>query len=95
LKKKKYILLHPDEIPPEEHSISKWKHFLPPIVNYYIGKSIQNTSTDFDQEFVHLLNKGHKAKHNYINTYKSKHILHTYSIVESINDIVRDKGLLL
>lgn len=95
LKKREYNLLHPDEIPPDELRISKWKHFLPPIVDISIAKSLKGTSSDYDSETVSLIQKGHKDQHEHINMYKSKIIQHTFAIVETINDIVKSKEVLL
>ena len=95
LKKREYMLLHPNEIPPDEHSVSKWKSFLPPIVDFSIVGSLHGTSSEFDEETVELIRKGHKSTHEHLNIYVSKNIQHTYGIVESINTIVKSKSLLL
>lgn len=95
LKKREYMLLHPEEVTPDEHSISKWKHFLPPVVDYSISKSLQGTSHEFDKDFLELMKKGHREQREKLNIYKSKNIQNTYGIIENINEIVKTKGLLL
>lgn len=95
LKKREYMLLHPEEVTPDEHSISKWKHFLPPVVDYSISKSLQGTSHEFDKDFLELMKKGHREQRDKLNIYKSKNIQNTYAIIENINQIVSTKGLLL
>lgn len=94
LKKKEYMILNPDQIPPESHSISKWKQFLPPVVDFSVG-NVHNVSGDFAGELMEMLGKGHRDQQSAIDTYKSKNILFTYGIVENINAIVKTKSLLL
>jgi hypothetical protein len=95
LKKREYMIVHPAEIPPEEHSISKWVHFQPPIVSYEIAKSIHGTTGDFDNELLSLIRKGHADQTKHLDMYRSKTMQNTYGIVENINDIVKSKELLL
>ena len=95
LKKKDYILLNPDTMIEREHNITKWRHFLPPIVEFEISSNLQGVSHEFNKEFVNLLRKGNKDQHNFVNTYKSKNILHSYAIIETINRVVKSKDLLL
>ena len=94
MKKKEYILLNPDQIPPESHSISKWKQFLPPVVEFSVG-NVHNVSSDFAGELMEMFGKGHRDQQSAIDTYKSKNIMFTYGIVENINTIVKTKSLLL
>ena len=94
MKKKEYILLNPDQIPPESHSISKWKHFLPPVVEFSVG-NVHNVSSDFAGELMEMFGKGHRDQQSAIDAYKSKNIMFTYGIVENINAIVKTKSLLL
>ena len=94
MKKKEYILLNPDQIPPESHSISKWKQFLPPVVEFSVG-NVHNVSSDFAGELMEMFGKGHRDQQSAIDAYKSKNIMFTYGIVENINTIVKTKSLLL
>jgi len=94
LKKKEYMLLNPDQIPPESHSISKWKHFLPPLVDFSVG-NVHNVSGEFAGELMEMLGKGHRDQQAAIDTYKSKNIFLTYGVVENINAIVKTKSVLL
>ena len=95
LKKKEYLLLNPDIEKIKEHSISKWKHFLPPIVDVNVIHDIQGVTYEFNKNFVDTLKKGNKDQHDSIQVYKSKNIRHSYAIVESINKNVKSKELLL
>jgi hypothetical protein len=95
LKKREYIVLNPDTIPNEEHSITKWHQYLPPVVQYSIVKKINNISADFHKEFIELLNNGKANQHHYYNIIKSKANQYGYAIMEAINKIVKSKDLLL
>ena len=95
LKKKQYVVLNPQTITSEEHSIKKWVHFLPPVVNYSIIKKINNISPDFHREFVALMNDGKPKQHEYYNIMKSKASQYGFAIIEAINKIVKSKDLIL
>jgi hypothetical protein len=43
LKKRQYIILNPETVTSEEHSITKWVHYLPPVVNYSIVKKLHKS----------------------------------------------------
>jgi hypothetical protein len=36
------MILNPDLIAPEEHNISKWRTFLPPVVDFNVTKKLKN-----------------------------------------------------
>jgi hypothetical protein len=95
MKKREYIILRPDDIPIEEHSISKWKHFLPPIIPYTVKRNLHNVSSDFHKELLTLMQNGNLSQREFIDTYKSKNIIFSYAIIESINNIADTKSLLL
>lgn len=96
VKKREYLILHPTEtFVDKEHSISKWRHFLPPLVDFTLSKSVQSTSHEFDRDFVEQIRKGSKDQHTSICVYKSKANLFGYAVIGAINDMVKTKGLLL
>jgi len=95
LKKREYMVLHPEETVPKEHRISKWTGFLPPIVEYSVSNRITGTGADFDKETLELLKKGHRDQSKHIAIYQSKIIYHGYGVIEKINDVVRSKTILL
>ena len=96
LRKKEYLEMHPaEQAVDKEHSVSKWRHFLPPIVDFNLTKSVQNTSYEFDKDFLEQIRKGSKDQNTSICVYKSKGTLFGYAIIEAINNIVKSKGLLL
>jgi len=93
--KRNFILLNPETVAPEEHSISKWQHFLPPVVDFEIVKRLKNVATDFKSEFMKQLHDGSKYQHESIGVLKGKIIQHGYGIIEVIDTIVNSKELIL
>uniref|UniRef100_A0A6C0DSA2 Uncharacterized protein n=1 Tax=viral metagenome TaxID=1070528 RepID=A0A6C0DSA2_9ZZZZ len=94
VRKREYMLLHRDETAPHEHSISKWFHFLPPVVDYSIS-NVRNVTGEFETDFKELIKKGHREQHEYLNVLKSKAALFGFSVIESINNAVKKQNLLL
>ncbi len=94
LKKREYMVLNPDENKEHEHSITKWRHFLPAVVEY-TAPAVGTSSAELGAEFLRAMKQGHKSQRDLLNAYKSKNIMHTYAIVETINKIVKEKELLL
>lgn len=94
LKKREYILLNPDDTIPEEHSVSKWVSYLPPIVDVSL-KQLNNITEQFEKEMVDLIKNGNRKQRTMINIVKSKNILFGYGIIGIINEIVKKKELLL
>ena len=94
-KKREYKLLNPELVAPQEHRISKWVHFLPPVIDFSVVKTLHTISTDFKRDFVELLKRGHSDQHASIATLKSKVFQYGCGIIESINHVVKTKDLLL
>jgi hypothetical protein len=95
VEKREYLLLQPDYIIPETHAISKWVHFLPPVVKYTLDKSIQNVTSEFKQELNALLKSGNVKQNHFINIVKGKNMYYGYHIINKINELVKDKDMLL
>lgn len=93
--KKEYILLHPDTVVPEEHKLQKWLHFLPPIVKTNVTKGLKNVTSDFKQDMLEKMKKGDSKQLQSLMILESKNVQHGYAIIESINEIVREKDQLL
>jgi len=93
--KRQYITLFPELSTPEEHSISKWRHFLPPIVEFSVIKRAVNIGGDFQKELLEVMRKGKKDQYDYFHVLQSKVDVFSYAIIESINHIVKNKELLL
>ena len=93
--KKEYLLLHPDEEVPEEHSIEKWRHFLPPVVEFSVLSDLHNVASDFKSHLMETLKKGHKDQFAQLGVIKSRIHSHTFGIIESIYNIVKNRASLL
>jgi len=94
-KKQEYVLLNPENISVEEHSIEKWLRFMPPIVSFEVSKSLTNISSDFQSDLIDVMRKGHKDQFSSIEVLKSKLIKYSYGIIEVVNKIVKTKNLVL
>lgn len=95
LKKRQYMELYPELVSIQEHNISKWHHFLPPVVPLDNIKSLKNVGSDFKNDFMELLRKGSTDQFQYHNVLKSKVSRFGFGIIEAINHIVRDKDAVL
>jgi hypothetical protein len=93
--KKEYVLLMPEEIVPKEHTIEKWTAFLPPIVEIHVLTTLRNVAQDFKSDLKETLRKGHREQHAHINMLKTKIAAHVYGIIETINNTVHGKKLIL
>uniref|UniRef100_A0A6C0HYS7 Uncharacterized protein n=1 Tax=viral metagenome TaxID=1070528 RepID=A0A6C0HYS7_9ZZZZ len=93
-KKIEYIALSSDkEIVPDQHRIEKWQQFMPPLKDTSI--KFETVSSDFIKELWSLMRKGHKDQSEKELTFKSKVALYGNAIIESIQEIVKTKTLLL
>jgi hypothetical protein len=93
--KKEYMLLHNDQIVPEEHKIQKWKHFLPPIVKINIMNNLKNVSNEFKVDMVEKMKKGDPRQFNSLMILNHKVLQHSFGIIDAINEIVNTKDQLL
>jgi len=94
-KKREYVLLNPDSNVPEEHHIDKWRHFMPPVVQFSIVKTLHNVSTEFKADLLKSMRDGRRSQHQDINAVRSKMVQYSYGIIELINSIIKDKDLFL
>jgi hypothetical protein len=95
VKKREFILLNPELTAPAEHNISKWIHFLPPIVNFTVDKKTRSVASDFESDLLEMMRKGNRSQLDAINILKSKIMFFGYGIIEAINNIVVKKDTLL
>lgn len=95
VKKREFMLLYPDEIVPEEHSIERWKLFLPPIIPVGKIQNLQDVSNDFEKELVNLVTKQHRDQRKNLGIIQQKIIKFGYAIIDEINKITKSKDLLL
>jgi hypothetical protein len=94
-KKKEYLILEPNEPIPAEHNIQKWKHFLPPIVEFSVTKGLSNITNEFKNDLLETMRKGHKDQNHHIHVLKNKVKSFSFGVIENINKIVHQKNLLL
>lgn len=93
-KKRQFLLENPDQFIPEEHSIEKWKQFMPPIVPVVIPR-VQPLTRDFERGFLDTVKKGHIDQLKQLNTIQSKSSLFGFSVSNNINTIVNKEEPLL
>jgi len=95
VQKKEFLLLHPEEEVPKEHSIEKWRGFLPPVVEFSVISTLHNVAADFKSHLLETLKKGHKDQFSQLGVVRSRIHAHTYGILENIYNIVKNKTSLL
>tara|TARA_B100001059_G_scaffold236346_1_gene286326 strand:+ start:1341 stop:7310 length:5970 start_codon:yes stop_codon:yes gene_type:complete len=84
--KMEYLLSSDDTDIPEEHSVSKWKTFMPPLIPVKVS-ALRNISADFKKNIVDYPDANLQLR--------SKMMAHSYAIIESIQDIVtKEKPIL-
>jgi len=93
--KREYMVLYPELISIQEHNISKWHHFLPPVVPLDNMSSLRNVGSDFKSDFMEFMNKGNMEQYQSYFVAKSKVAKFGFGIIESINKIVTKKELVL
>ena len=94
-KKNEYLLQHPELDVPDELSLKQWIHFLPPVVPYEVVKSLKGIPNDYKNELDEMQKTGNKLQRKQLDMFKSKMVGFSYAIIENINTIVKNKGLLL
>ena len=92
--KTNYLLTNTVSDIPEEHDISKWLQFLPPLVNFKI-KHLVNVSSEFKKSLMSDLRNGTVNQRDKVLVVDSKIIQFSLAIVERINTIVKRNQLLL
>jgi hypothetical protein len=94
LEKTDYLLTNPINDIPEEHDISKWRQFLPPLVPFKI-KHLANISEEFKKTLIHDLRNGLPKQNERIQVIASKIIIFSLSVQEAIDEVVKKNKLLL
>ena len=95
VKKREYLLLHPEENIPTKHSIEKWLHFQPPTVEIHVLKNLRGIPSDYKNELIEMMKTGNKEQRNQLSMYITKSTLFGMAVIENVNRIIRNKGLLL
>jgi hypothetical protein len=84
--KNEYNLVKEVEYVPEEHDISNWINFLPPLRPVKVV--VIAPSKEFREQFVTEIKKGHKGQFDTMNALRSKIIFISLSIESSIQKVV-------
>lgn len=92
--KTEYLLVNPQEFIPEEHDLSKWLNFLPPLKRFNV-RHLQNVSEGFTDELQNELYTGNHRQLDKLLVINSKIISFSLAIQEAIQKIVEKKNLLL
>lgn len=93
--KRQFIALNPELNIPEEHLISKWHHFMPPVVPVTIVNTLRPISGDFKTELIDTIKKGNVSQTEMLALLHSRISAFGYGVIELINKIVKDKDLIL
>jgi hypothetical protein len=94
VQKREYILLHPDTVSIEEHSIEKWKHFMPPVVDFSVESGLLSLGTDFNKDLLDMMRKGHRNQHKQYAILKSRAAHYGFAMIESVHRVVKAKDVL-
>ena len=92
--KTEYLLVNTEELIPEEHDLSKWLNFLPPLKPFNIN-NLQNVSEGFTEQLQNELFTGNYKQIEKLLVVESKIIHFSLAIQEAIQKIVETKSLLL
>ena len=93
--KKEYLLLNPDKNSYKDVSVDKWIHFLPPLVDINLPKSINNITPQFKNELYQNILKSRFNQFDMIDTIISKNMKFGLFTIQTINNIVKNEPLLL
>ena len=93
--KVEYLMLNPDKNDiPEEHSLSQWTNFLPPLRPFHV-KGLANISEGFEEELKADLTSGSPRQFDKLLVIQSKITQFSLAIQEDIQKIVETKDLLM
>jgi hypothetical protein len=92
--KTEYLLTHSSNEIAEEHDISKWSDFLPPLVPFKI-RHLVNISEEFKRSLLNDLRSGSENQREKILVIESKIIQFSLALQEKIQHIVKTHKVLL
>ena len=94
--KVEYLLKKPEVFISEEYSLSKWKEFLPPLVELHIkSKDTQYISDKFERDLLDNIKAGSYQTREKLLVLESKVIFYSLAIQEKIQDIIKKQPVLL
>jgi hypothetical protein len=94
IEKTEYLLTNPSNNIPEEHDITNWSNFLPPLIPFKI-RHLVNISEEFKKSLVSDLRNGSEKQREKILVIESKIIQFSLAIQEKIQQIVKNHKVLL
>jgi hypothetical protein len=89
-----YLLTSNADVIPEEHDISRWLQFLPPLVQFKM-RHLVNISEEFKKSLIGELRNGTIHQREKILMVDSKIIQFSLAIVERIQEVVKKHQMLL
>lgn len=92
--KVEYLLSNPEVDIPDEHVLSKWTTFLPPLKRFHI-KGLQSVSDGFNEDFEREIKLGSPKQLEKLLVIESKVIAFSLAMQEEIQKIIEHKDLLL
>ena len=94
MEKVEYLLKKPETFISEEYSLTKWKEFLPPLVEIRI-KHLQYISPEFEKSLLDDIKRASYQQREKVLIVESKVIQFSLAIQEKIQNIVKKQTLLL
>ena len=94
IEKTEYLLNKPETTISEIYSLTKWKEFLPPLIEIHI-KRLQYISPEFERSLLNDIKNGSYQQREKILVLESKIIQFSLAIQEKIHNIVKKESLLL
>ena len=101
-RKRKYLVMLQENSDKEqsnpERSNEFWGRFLPPLKPTEINQksdSVQTITKDIHERFSHMINQGNAEQWKYYGLYFGKSLLFSVSLLEMINEIVKNKQKIL
>jgi hypothetical protein len=92
--KAEYLMFNKEERIPEEHDLTKWSTFLPPLQRFHI-RSLEPITTQFIDSLEKDIQSGDYRQQDRLLAIESKIIAYSLAIQESIQTIVESKNLLM
>jgi hypothetical protein len=94
IRKREFLILNEMDGIPEEHSVQRWRHFLPPLVPIALSEAVA-LAPDFKDSILSAMRKGLKHQHADELALQSKIAQFGFSVISAIQKIVSNKELLL
>jgi hypothetical protein len=94
IEKTEYLLLNKEEQIPQEHDVSKWLQFLPPLVPFKLS-NLTTLSNEFKNKLLSEMKSGAKSQFEKILVIKGKIMKFSLAVQEAIDEIVKKESLIM